>query len=126
MACCAASANPSLSPRPTLRPAPCRSASTSRSLPSTVSSTPAAILRSQLLREIDQTSEAFRFSAAVAGFGQLLRGGKYTESFGYTEVLRLARGARGMDRRGDAAEFIQLVQLADSLSAQQASVSTGD
>lgn len=84
------------------------------------------ILRSQLLREIDQTSEAFRFSAAVAGFGQLLRGGKYTESFGYTEVLRLARGARGMDRRGDAAEFIQLVQLADSLSAQQASVSTGD
>lgn len=84
------------------------------------------ILRSQVLREIDRTSEAFRFSAAVAGFGQLLRGGKYTEGFGYTELLRLARGARGIDSRDDAAEFIQLVQLAESLSAQQASVSTGD
>jgi Ca-activated chloride channel family protein len=84
------------------------------------------ILRSRMLTDIGQASDAFRLSAAVAAFGQLLRGGRYTEGFGYTEVLRLARGARGMDARGDTGEFIQLVQLADSLSAQQASVSTGD
>ncbi len=62
-----------------------------------------------------QTSDNFRFSAAVAAFGQLLRGGRYTESFGYGDVETLAAGARGGDRFGYRGEFLQLVRLAGSL-----------
>ncbi len=63
-----------------------------------------------------QTTPRFRFAAAVAAFGQLLRGGTYTETFGYGDVLTLARGARGEDAFGYRGEFLSLVQLAQSLS----------
>jgi Ca-activated chloride channel family protein len=63
------------------------------------------------------TSNSFRFSAAVAGFGQVLRGGKYLDSFGYDDVLELARKSRGDDPFGYRGEFLKLVALADSLSA---------
>ncbi|MDN5937886.1 MAG: VWA domain-containing protein [Salinisphaera sp.] len=62
-----------------------------------------------------QTSDAFRFAAAVAAFGQLLRGGKYTGSYTYQDVLALARNARASDAGGRRGEFVQLVQLADGL-----------
>jgi len=65
---------------------------------------------------LKNTSKRFRFSAAVAGFGQLLRGGQYTESFAYDEVLELARDTRGKDPFGYRGEFIQIVNLAKSLS----------
>jgi len=68
-------------------------------------------------------SESFRFAAAVAAFGQVLRGGRYTESFGFDEVLALARAARGADRDGWKGEFIQLVELAQGL--QTHAVNTG-
>nr|WP_211242734.1 VWA domain-containing protein [Sinimarinibacterium sp. CAU 1509] len=73
-------------------------------------------LRDQLAG-VDRTDADFRFAAAVAGFGQLLRGGRYTESFGYDDVLALARNARGSDDQGWRGEFLQLVQLAASLDA---------
>ncbi len=72
-----------------------------------------------MVQNIAATSEAYRFSAAVAGFGQLLRGGKYTEQFGYAAVAELARGARGEDRFGYRGEFVRLVKLAASLDARQ-------
>lgn len=82
-------------------------------------------LRAQDVKhDLAQTSDAFRLSAAVAGFGQLLRGGNYTESFHYTDVEKLARGARGQDAHGYAGEFLQLVQLAGSLSTKQARAET--
>ena len=55
-----------------------------------------------------------RFAAAVAGFGQLLRGGRHTGDFGYGDVVELARGARGEDPFGYRAEFLSLVRLAES------------
>ena len=55
-----------------------------------------------------------RFAAAVAGFGQLLRGGRYTGDYGYGDVIALAQGARGEDPFGYRAEFIDLVRLARS------------
>ncbi len=55
-----------------------------------------------------------RFSAAVAAFGQLLRGAPYLGSFGYDDVTALAQGARGEDRFGYRAEFLNLVRLAKS------------
>ena len=53
-----------------------------------------------------------RFAAAVAAFGELLRGGRYTGEFGYDDVIGLAQGARGEDRFGYRSEFIRLVQMA--------------
>jgi Ca-activated chloride channel family protein len=57
-----------------------------------------------------------RFAAAVAAFGELLRGGEHTGDFGYEDVARLAAGARGEDPAGYRGEFLQLVRLAGSLA----------
>ena len=70
-----------------------------------------------LQHDPDKTSADFRFSAAVAAFGQLLRGGKYTGDFGYNEVARLANSARGPDSFGYREEFLTLVNLAKSLDS---------
>jgi Ca-activated chloride channel family protein len=67
---------------------------------------------------VDNSSTRFRFSAAVAAFGQQLRGGKYLEQFSYKDILSLARGARGDDPFGYRAEFIKLVNIAQSLSGE--------
>jgi Ca-activated chloride channel family protein len=78
------------------------------------------IQRRQLAEKWQATSERFRFAAAVAGFGQLLRGGRHTALFGYDEVLAIARGARGEDPFGYRGEFLTLVSLARSLDAGKA------
>ena len=57
-----------------------------------------------------------RFSTAVAAFGQLLRGGRYTGDYGYDDVIALAQGARGDDPFGYRNEFVGLVRLAQSVS----------
>jgi Ca-activated chloride channel family protein len=54
------------------------------------------------------------FSTAVAGFAQLLRGGANTGSLGYEDVIRQAQGAKGEDRAGYRAEFIELVRKAQT------------
>ena len=69
---------------------------------------------------VDKTSDNFRFSAAVAGFAQLLRGGKYTDDFSFDDVLQLARQARGDDPFGYRGEFISLVNLANTLQTTTA------
>jgi len=69
---------------------------------------------------LDKTSDNFRFSAAVAGFAQLLRGGKYTDNFSFDDVLQLARQARGDDPFGYRGEFISLVNLANTLQTTTA------
>ncbi len=79
-----------------------------------------SITRADLQPSLAKASESLRFASAVAGFGQLLRGGRYTEAFGYGEVLALARGARGDDRHGWKGEFVQLVELTQSLSTSAA------
>ena len=55
-----------------------------------------------------------RFAAAVAAFGQILRGGRYTGDFNPDDVIDLAQSAKGDDRFGYRAEFINLVRLAKS------------
>ncbi|NNF57491.1 MAG: VWA domain-containing protein [Rhodothermaceae bacterium] len=63
----------------------------------------------------EQASESFRWAAAVAEFALVLRQSEYAEGASYDEALALARSARGQDRDGDRAEFIQLVEIARSL-----------
>ena len=72
--------------------------------------------KEMMITELARTTDRFRFAAAVAGFGQLLRGGTYTEDFKYQDVLALAQEARGKDAFGYRGEFLSLIQLAQSLS----------
>jgi Ca-activated chloride channel family protein len=67
---------------------------------------------------IGQTSENFRFSAAVAGFGMLLRESEFKGSLNYGNVLTLARASKGEDKDGYRAEFIRLVELSQSGQAR--------
>ncbi|AZE70457.1 Putative von Willebrand factor, vWF type A domain protein [Pseudomonas synxantha] len=61
-------------------------------------------------------SEDLRFSAAVAAFAQQLKGdGRYTGNMSLQDTAKLARSARGDDPFGLRNEFVQLVELAQSL-----------
>lgn len=66
-------------------------------------------------------SEDLRFAAAVAAFSQQLKDGRYTGDFSLKDTEALARGARGDDRFGLRNEFVQLVELAQSLRNSTAS-----
>ena len=63
--------------------------------------------------------EDARFAAAVAAFGQLLRGGRYTGAYGYDDVIAAAQAARGEDPFGYRAEFLGLVRLAKTAAAME-------
>ena len=65
---------------------------------------------SKPLETLRETSADFRFGAAVASFGMLLRDSPHKGSFTYADVLSLAQGATdGSDIR---AEFLSLVESA--------------
>jgi Ca-activated chloride channel family protein len=68
-----------------------------------------------------KASDDLRFAAAVAAFSQQLKDGRYTGEFSLKDTEALARGARGDDRFGLRSEFVQLVQLAQSLRTTTAS-----
>ncbi len=53
-----------------------------------------------------------RFATGVAAFAELLRGGKYSGTMSYDDVLTIATAARGEDAFGYRSEFIQLVRAA--------------
>ena len=59
--------------------------------------------------------DSFNFAAAVAAYGQKLRGGTYLENFSYDDIEKLARQSRGNDPHGYRNEFMQLVSLAQTL-----------
>jgi len=67
--------------------------------------------RSEVARFADAPADA-RFAAGVAGFAELLRGGRYAGRLGYDDLLRILAGARGEDPFGYRSEFIQLVRAA--------------
>ena len=68
---------------------------------------------------VDKASDDLRFAAAVAAFGQRLRGGDYLGDFDYADIQRLSAGSRAHDPHGYRGEFITLVELADSLSTPE-------
>jgi len=71
----------------------------------------------QAYRTSGQVPQEARFAAAVAAFGQLLRGGTYLQGFSYDDVIRLAEESKGPDPFGYRAEFINLVRLAKNAPA---------
>tara|TARA_R110002167_G_scaffold364821_2_gene587557 strand:+ start:50720 stop:52612 length:1893 start_codon:yes stop_codon:yes gene_type:complete len=62
-------------------------------------------------------SEA-RFAAAIAGFGQLLRGSNYLGDWGYAQAIDLANANRGADDFGYRTQAVQLMRLAQSLAGK--------
>ena len=78
-----------------------------------------AIIPAQESDDVDDSRRReTEWATAVAGFGQILTGGAYTGRFGYDDVIALARRNKGADEYGLRAEFINLVRLAQSASAQ--------
>ncbi len=68
---------------------------------------------------IEGTSETFRFSAAVAELGLLLRGSKWRGEASWAQAHALAEGAQGRDPHGRRAELLALIRQAAALSGQE-------
>ncbi len=65
---------------------------------------------------LSSSSENFKFSAAVASFGMLLRDSKYKGDLSYEGVIELAKSAVGADNEGYRTKFIKLVKTASLLN----------
>ncbi len=76
-------------------------------------------LETRLIEAADPPSADFRFAVAVAAFGEKLRGGAYLGSFSYRDIEDLALSARGRDRFGYRAEFLELVRLANAMQISE-------
>lgn len=68
----------------------------------------------------DNAPQDARFAVSVAAFAELLRGGRYSGTMSYDDVLRIALGSRGRDEYGYRSEFIQLVRAARTASSMAA------
>ena len=64
---------------------------------------------------LSQTSNDFRFTAAVAAFGMILKHSQFQGDFNFEKILTLAKKARGKDEEGYRAEFIRLVETSQLL-----------
>jgi len=67
-------------------------------------------------QHLKETSDNFRFSAAVASFSLLLRNSKYKGDTSCKSVLKLANGSKGNDFYGYREEFIELVKTYKEMS----------
>lgn len=63
----------------------------------------------------NNVSSNFRFAAAVAMFGQLLRDSDFKGDATYAQVIAMAKTALDNDERGYRREFLRLVETADGL-----------
>lgn len=66
---------------------------------------------------LDDVDADFRFATAIAGFGQVLRGGRYTGQWSLADARALATRGVGDDRFGYRGEALRLMDLAGSLAA---------
>jgi Ca-activated chloride channel homolog len=60
--------------------------------------------------DLEQSSDNFRWSAAVAGFGMLLRDSQFKKDATYDLTIKLAKGAKGSDENGYRAELIRMME----------------
>ena len=84
-----------------------------------------ALPREEIQNSLAQTSDNYRFSAAVAAFGQLLRGADHLNGYSYDEALALAGTARGSDPSGYRGEFLSIVKTAQALSTPEPRLELG-
>ncbi len=65
-----------------------------------------------------ESSEDFRFAAAVAGYGMLLRDSEYKGGLNYDLVLELAEEGIGEDEHGLRPEFVDLVKRSQQIAGK--------
>lgn len=75
------------------------------------------ILQNTNIKTFENSSDNYRFSAAVAGFGMLLRDSEFKGNATYDAIKNLAKGALGTDKEGYRAEFLQMIQTANTLQS---------
>ena len=63
----------------------------------------------------NNTSENFKFSSAVAGFGMLLTDSEYKGDLSFNDISAMAKIGKGNDEHGYRSEFIRLIDLAEHL-----------
>ncbi|WP_170431774.1 vWA domain-containing protein [Ruegeria arenilitoris] len=78
--------------------------------------TESQLIEEPILSGQGQATGDAQFSYAIAGFGQLLRGGEYLGGWSYEDAIVLANGAKGEDPFGYRAEAVTLMRLAETLS----------
>ena len=61
------------------------------------------------------TSIDFRFATAVAAYGQILSSDETSKQKNFTNIIALAKEAKGKDNEGYRAEFIRLVEMTQLL-----------
>ncbi len=66
-------------------------------------------------KTLEAASAEFQFSAAVAGFGLLLRDSSYKGTLNWEAVRKLALAGKGTDKLGYRGEFLQLIDKAAGL-----------
>jgi Ca-activated chloride channel family protein len=66
-------------------------------------------------KKLEKTSENFRFSAAVAELGLLLRKSEFKAEANFPQVISLAKAAKGKDEENYRAEFIQIAEACEVL-----------
>ncbi len=66
-------------------------------------------------KTLTASSEEYKFSAAVAGFGLLLRDSAYKGTLSWETVRKLALDGKGADKLGYRGEFLQLIDKARGL-----------
>jgi Ca-activated chloride channel family protein len=67
-----------------------------------------------------KTSDNFRFAAAVAGFGMMLRNSEFKGTLNYNTIMQIAGESTGSDAEGYRKEFVSLVNKAKTLSKSTA------
>ena len=82
-------------------------------------------LMNQQTKTFENSSEAYRFSSAVALFGMLLRQSEYVHDGTFKDVLQTAKNSRGEDKNQYRQEFIELVSKVEGLKKQTASTDPG-
>jgi Ca-activated chloride channel family protein len=68
---------------------------------------------------VAEPSADFRFAAAVAAFGMVLRDSPYKGTATFDQALSLAQAGRGTDENGDRGEFISLVQAMKRIASTE-------
>lgn len=71
------------------------------------------------VQPLEKTSDNFRFAASVAEMGLLLRQSAFKGAATFDQVIRLAKGARGVDDEGYRGEFIRLAGSAKLMAKEQ-------
>ncbi|MCB0520370.1 MAG: von Willebrand factor type A domain-containing protein [Saprospiraceae bacterium] len=67
------------------------------------------------------TSDNFRFAAAVAEFGMLLRNSEFKGEATFAKAAELAKGALGKDVNGYRAELVKMIETMGALEGPEAS-----